>query len=94
MAGTGKLLTIPSWRREWEAARAREIQVADEALQRSRSRWFLLGLASALLGYIPMLFAFHTTSAVNGQIFFWLAILLTNIGPMTVLWLATKSEEP
>jgi hypothetical protein len=88
------LLTIAPWRREWEAARAREIQLADEALRRSRFRWFLVGVASAFLGYIPMVFAFHTTSEVNGQIYFWSAILLTNIGPLTVLWLAAKSEEP
>jgi hypothetical protein len=85
------LLSIPSWRREWEAARAVEIQRADEALQRSRFRWFLLGLATALLGYIPMLFAGHI---VYGEIMFYTALLLTNVGPMTVLWLAAKSEEP
>lgn len=93
MTGAPALLRIPAWRREYETQRAHEIQLADEALQRSRFRWFLLGLATALLGYIPMMFAFRTDSRVNGEIYFWTAILLTNIGPMTVFWCAARSEE-
>ena len=95
MTGTlPSLLTIPPTRRRWEAARALEIQEAEEALNRSRLRWFLLGIAVALLGYIPFAFAWHTTSETMGNVYFWTGILVTDIGPMVVLWAWARSEDP
>ena len=87
------MLTIPESRIKWETARALEIQAADAALTRSRLRWFLLGMASVAAGYLPMAFAWHTPSAKTGDVLFWSAILLSDVGPMVVLWCWARSEE-
>ncbi len=87
------MLTIPPSRLRWEAARALEIQAADAATARSRFRWFLLGMASVAAGYIPMAFAWHVRSPKTGDVLFWTAILLSDIGPMVVLWCWARSEE-
>ncbi len=95
MTGTlPSLLTIPPTRRRWEAARALEIQVAEEATRRSRIRWFFLGVLVALLGNIPMALAWHTTNKSLGNVLFWSAVLLTDVGPMVVLWAWARSEDP
>lgn len=87
------MLSIPESRLRWETERALEIQAADAALTRSRLRWFLAGIASVAAGYIPMALAFHTPSQKTGNVLFWTAILLSDIGPMVVLWCWARSEE-
>ena len=94
MTGPGpQMLRIPSARLRWETERALEIQAADEALSRSRFRWFLLGMASVAVGYLPMALAWHTSSKKTGDVLFWTAILLSDVGPMVVLWCWARSEE-
>lgn len=94
MTGTGpRMLRIPPSRLRWETERALEIQAADETLTRSRLRWFMLGMASVAAGYLPMALAFHTPSAKTGDVLFWTAILLSDVGPMVVLWCWARSEE-
>ena len=87
------LLTIPPSRRTWEAARALEIQEADQALQRSRRRWFAIGMVAVFAGDLPMALSFHTSNEETGNIFFWTSILLSDVGPMVVLYLAATDEE-
>ena len=94
MTHPAPLLSVPPARRRWEEARAREIQDADAALTRSRIHWALLGFLSVGLGYLPMAFAFHTASRSLGDVLFWTAILLTDVGPLVVLWCWAQSETP
>ena len=88
------MLTIARWRVEVESARAAEIEAAERALGHSRIGWFLLGLAVVALAYLPLAWSFHTTDPKLGNVYFWLAILIGDIGPLVVLWCAAKSEEP
>ena len=87
------LLRIPEYRKQWEMARAAEMLAADRALARSRARWTTLGFATIFFAYVPFAFAFHTTNASYGMIYFWTGILLANSGPLVVFWFAVKDEE-
>lgn len=88
------MLTLPPWRIEFEIARAAEIETAARALHRTRLRWYFLGLAVVASASIPLAWSVHTTDPDLGHVWFWLAILIGDIGPLVVLWCAAKSEEP
>lgn len=88
------MLTLPPWRIEFETARAVEIETAERARHRARLRWYFLGLAVVASASIPLAWSVHTTDPDLGQVWFWLAILLGNVGPLVVLWWAARSEEP
>ena len=88
------LIDIPPKRRAWEAERAAEHDAAERALERARFGWFLLALLMVGLGYLPMAFAPHVEDQALGEALFWLGILLADVGPQVVLWIAVKSEEP
>lgn len=87
------MLTIPPKRKEFEAARAAEIQAADQAIVRERVAWFLAAVACSLAGAAIASIGFHVQTPNDGAIWIGLGLLLGEIGPMVILVVAVRREE-
>lgn len=87
------MLTIPPKRRAFEAARAAEIQSADQAIRRERIGWSLGAVACSLACAGIASAGFHAITPNDGAIWIGSGLLLGEIGPMVILYIAVKREE-
>jgi hypothetical protein len=87
------MLTIPPKRKAFEAARAAEIQAADQAVFRERLGWFLAAICCSLAGAGIASVGLHVTGDEPAAIWIGSGLLLGEIGPMVILWVAVKREE-
>lgn len=87
------MLTIPPKRKAFEAARAAEIQAADQAVMRERIGWFFAAIACSLAGSGIAAVGFHVNGPNAGAIWIGSGLLLGEIGPLVILFVAVKREE-
>jgi len=87
------MLTISPARRALEAARAAEIQVAEQAMVRGRILWYIAAFGCVLGGAGTASIGFHLTSVKSGMVWLWAGVLIGEIGPLAILVYVLDREQ-